>query len=59
MPVQPVQAPQVPVVLCSGYALTDGQFERAAAVLQKPVRAIEMGQTVRRVFDRLSDPVAG
>ena len=53
------EAPRLPVVLCSGYALPDGQFEGAAAVLQKPVRAIEMGQTVRRVLDRLSDPVAG
>ena len=53
------QAPQLPVVLCSGYALPDGQFEGAAAVLQKPVRAAELGQTVRRVLDRLSDPAAG
>jgi signal transduction histidine kinase/ActR/RegA family two-component response regulator len=53
------QAPRLPVVLCSGYALPEGQFEGAAAVLQKPVRAAELGQAVRRTLDQLSGPAAG
>jgi signal transduction histidine kinase/ActR/RegA family two-component response regulator len=51
------QAPGLPVVLCSGYALPAGQFEGAAAILQKPVRAAELGQAVRQALDRLSGAV--
>ena len=53
------QAPRLPVILCSGYALTAGQFAGAAAVLQKPVRAAELGQVVRRALDRIRAPAAG
>ncbi|MCC7261335.1 MAG: GAF domain-containing protein [Candidatus Latescibacteria bacterium] len=52
------QAPELPVVLCSGYALPEGQYAGAAAVLQKPVRAAELGQVVRLALDRLSGPAA-
>jgi CheY-like chemotaxis protein len=53
------QAPQLPVVLCSGYALSETQTAGAAAVLQKPVRAAELGQVVRWALDRVSGPGAG
>ncbi|MBI2505973.1 MAG: response regulator [Candidatus Latescibacteria bacterium] len=53
------QAPQLPVVLCSGYALPACQFEGAAAVLQKPVQAAELGQTVRQALDQFKESDAG
>ena len=53
------RAPGLPVVLCSGYALPEGQYAGAAATLQKPVRAAELGQVVRQVLDRVSQPGDG